>query len=163
VTSQNSSTIQEHLTKQGVRFGSNSALKFNQKPCINAHIFLDDIGIVFLPYLGTLRDLAVLAQEIAVLLMDGCSAHVSDDVISIPTEGRVRFITFAPHTTQVFQILDLTLFGIPKRCSRYELSFNDDNATSRKQWCRPMSGEHFVRLELSLTSGESRMSFYSTR
>jgi hypothetical protein len=73
--------------------------------------------------------MAVFAEEIAVLFMDNCSAHVSDDVIRILTQARLRVITFARHTTQVFQVLDLTLFGILKRRPRYELQFDDDNAT----------------------------------
>jgi hypothetical protein len=60
--------------------------------------------------------------------MTHCSADVSDDVIHILTEARVRVITVAPHTTHVFQVLDLTLFGVLKRCPRYELPFDDDNA-----------------------------------
>jgi hypothetical protein len=50
-------------------------------------------------------------------------------VIGILTEARVRVITFAPHTTQIFQILDLTLFGVLKRQPRYDLPFDDDTAT----------------------------------
>jgi hypothetical protein len=76
-----------------------------------------------------LRGLAIFAQEIAVLLMAHCSAHVSDDVIRSLTEARVRIIIFAPHTTQVFQVLDFTLLGVLKRCPRYEVPFDDDNAT----------------------------------
>jgi hypothetical protein len=53
----------------------------------------------------------------------------SDDVIRILTEARVCVISFAPHTTQVFHVLDLTLFGVLKRCPIYELSFDENNAT----------------------------------
>jgi hypothetical protein len=49
-------------------------------------------------------------------------------VIRILTEARVRVITFEPQTTQVFQVIDLTIFGVLKRCPRYELPFDDDNA-----------------------------------
>jgi hypothetical protein len=96
VTSENSSTVQEHFRKQGVRLGRDFILKFNQKPYINAGIFLDYIGTIFSPSIDVLRGLAVFSQEVAVLLIDNCWAHVSDDVI--------RLMTFAPHTTQVFQI-----------------------------------------------------------
>jgi hypothetical protein len=37
--------------------------------------------------------------------------------------------TFAPHTTQIFQVLDTTLFGVLKRQRRYELPFGDEKAT----------------------------------
>jgi hypothetical protein len=36
---------------------------------------------------------------------------MSDDVITILTNARVRVITFAPQTTHVFQILGVVLFG----------------------------------------------------
>jgi hypothetical protein len=131
VTSQNSPVVQEHLTKQGVCFGRDMVLKFNQKPYINTGIFLDYIRTIFLSYIDILRGLAVFAQEPAILLIDNCSAHVSDDVIRIPTEASMRVITCASHTTQIFQVLDLTLFEVLKRRPRYELSSDDDNATVR--------------------------------
>jgi hypothetical protein len=131
VTSQNFPVVQEHLKKHGLCLGRDMILKFNQRPYINAEIFLDSIRTIFLPYIDMLRGLAVFAQEPAVLLMDNCWVHVSDDVIRIFTEASVGVITFAPHTTQIFQVLDLTLFGALKRCPRYELPFDDDNATVR--------------------------------
>jgi hypothetical protein len=42
-------------------------------------------------------------------------------VIRLLTEARVRVITYAPHTTQIFQVLDVRLFGVLKRRPRYEL------------------------------------------
>jgi hypothetical protein len=129
LTSQNSSTVQEHLHQQGVRFGSDFALKFNQRPYFNAGIFLDYIRTVFLPYVDTFRGRAVLAQELAVWLMTQCLADGSDEVIRILTEARERVISFAPYTTQVFKVLDFTFFGVLKPCPRYELPFDDDNPT----------------------------------
>jgi hypothetical protein len=105
------------------------ALKFNQKSYFNAGIFLAYVRTIGLRYIDTFRDRAVLAEEIAVLLMTHCSTHVSDDVIRILTEGRVPIIIFAPDTTQVFQVLDFTIFGVLKRCPRYELPFDGNNAT----------------------------------
>jgi hypothetical protein len=129
MTSQNSSSVQEHLKRQGVRFGRNFALRCNQKPYFNAGSFLDAIRTIILPYIDTFPGRAVLAQQIAVLLMAHRSADVSDDVMRILTEAKVRVITFARHTTQVFQVLDLTLFGVLKPCPRHELSFDANAAT----------------------------------
>jgi hypothetical protein len=61
--------------------------------------------------------------------MDHCSAHFTDDVIRILTEARVRVITFASRTTQVFPGLDLTLFDVLRWRAVYELPFDDDNVT----------------------------------
>jgi hypothetical protein len=115
--------------KQGVRFGRDFTFKFDQKPYINAGIFLDYIKTIFLPYIDTFHALVVSAQEIAVLLMDNCLVHVSDHVIHIFTQAKVCVRTFAPHTTQVFQVLDFTLFRIRKQGPMYELPFDDDIAT----------------------------------
>jgi hypothetical protein len=49
-------------------------------------------------------------------------------VVQILTEASVRVITFALHTTQIFQLLDLILFGVLKRRSRYEMPFDEHNA-----------------------------------
>jgi hypothetical protein len=128
VTSQNSSTVQKHLKTHGVHFGKDFTLEFNQKPYVNVGIFPNYIRTIFLPYIDTLRSLTVFSEEVVVILMDNCSAHASDDVIGIVTEASVHVITFAPRTTQVFQILDLTVFLVLTRRPRYELPVDDDDA-----------------------------------
>jgi hypothetical protein len=55
--------------------------------------------------------------------------HITDDSVGLLTEARVRVITFAPHTTQIFQVLDVTLFGVLKRRLGYELPFEDEKET----------------------------------
>jgi hypothetical protein len=35
------------------------------------------------------------------------------------------------HTTQIFQVLDVTLFGVLKQHSKYELLFGDEKATGQ--------------------------------
>jgi hypothetical protein len=99
VTSQNSPTVQEHFKRHAVRSGRDFASKFNQKPYLNASMFLDSIRTICLPYIDGFRSLAVFAQEIVVLLMDNCLAQVSHDAICSLTEAKVCIITFAPHTT----------------------------------------------------------------
>jgi hypothetical protein len=129
VTSENSPVVHEHIKKHDVRLGRDFALKSNQKPYFNAGFFLDYFSTMFLPLIDAPRDLTFFAKELAILLTAHCSVHVSDNVIHILTEARLRVITFAPHTTQVFQVLDLTLFGVPKRCPRNGLPFDENNAT----------------------------------
>jgi hypothetical protein len=50
-------------------------------------------------------------------------------VVGLLTEARVRVITFAPHTTQIFQVLDVTLFGVLQRRLGYKLPFEDEKET----------------------------------
>jgi hypothetical protein len=54
---------------------------------------------------------------------------MTDDVIGLLAKARGCVITFAPYTTQIFQILDVTLFGVLKRHTRYELPFREQKVT----------------------------------
>jgi hypothetical protein len=104
-------------------------MKSNAKLCINAGIFLDYVQTVFLLNIAEARRLDEFAKEIAVLLMDNCRSHITSDLIALLTEARVRGITLAPHTTQVIQVLDVTVFDVLKRRPRYELLLEDEKAT----------------------------------
>jgi hypothetical protein len=104
-------------------------MKVQPKPDVDAEIFFDYIKTVFFPNLAGLRNLEAFAEENAVLLMDNCPCHVTREVMGILTEARVRVIIFALNTTQIFHILDLTLFGVLKHQPRYDLPFDDDTAT----------------------------------
>jgi hypothetical protein len=68
-------------------------------------------------------------EETGVLLIENCPSHVIDDIIGLLTEARVRVITFAPHTTQIFRILDMTLFGVLKQRLGSKLPFEDEKET----------------------------------
>jgi hypothetical protein len=49
------------------------------------------------------------------------------DSVCFLTEKRACVITTASHTTQIFQILYLTLSGVLKRRPRYQLPFENDH------------------------------------
>jgi hypothetical protein len=129
ITSQAPTSVYKRLKKEGVRFSTDFVLRSNPSPDINAEIFLDYIQTVFLPNLAELRMLDALTEEIGVLMMDNCPSHVTDDIIGLLTEARVRAISFAPDTTQIFQVLDVTLFGVLKRRLGYKLPFEDEKET----------------------------------
>jgi hypothetical protein len=68
-------------------------------------------------------------EEDAVILMDNSSPHLTPAVLTLLSNARVRIVTFALHTTQIFPILDLTLFGVFKRREQYQLPFDDERGT----------------------------------
>jgi hypothetical protein len=122
-------SVQERLKKESVRFGTDFVSRSNPSRYIKAEIFLDYIRTVFLPNLAELRKLDAFTEETVVLLMDNCPSHVIDDIIAVLTEARVRVTTFVPYTTQIFQVLDVTLFGVLKRRLGYKLPFEDEKET----------------------------------
>jgi hypothetical protein len=55
--------------------------------------------------------------------------HLTDDIIGLLTPAGVRVITFAPQTTQIFQVLHVNLFGVLKRRLGYKLPFEEEKET----------------------------------
>jgi hypothetical protein len=51
------------------------------------------------------------------------------EVFATLRDHNLKVITFAPHTTQIFQILDLCLFGVFKSKMQYKLPFANSNLT----------------------------------
>jgi hypothetical protein len=112
VISQDSLPVRENLKKRGVRFGIDFILKGRLKPDIKAEFCLSYLRTMFLPNLKELRALEKFAHEDAVLLMDSQPNHVTDKVLGLLRGTRV--ITWAPDTIQIFQQLDVSLFGVLK-------------------------------------------------
>jgi hypothetical protein len=123
-------SIQEQLKKRGVRSGTDFIVKSRAKPHINAEIFAKHICIVFLPNINELRTLGEFADEQAILLMDNCPSHVTEAIFALLRDALVRVIISAPHTRQISQHLDVSLFGVLKRRGQYKLRFNDDQSTA---------------------------------
>jgi hypothetical protein len=108
-------------------------LKHRDKPYVNAELFEDYLRSVFLPHLMITRIVKDLGEEDAVLLMDNCSHHITFGAIELLSTARVRVVTLAPqlHATHIFQVFDLTLFGVLKRRGQYQLPLEDDAGSAR--------------------------------
>jgi hypothetical protein len=90
---------------------------------------VDHIRTVFLPNLAKVRALDEFAEEMAVLLMDHWSSHITGDMVALLMEERVCIITFAPNTTKIFQVFDVTLFDALTRHPKCELAFGREDVT----------------------------------
>jgi hypothetical protein len=64
-------------------------VKQRAKRYINGDICLEYIRMVLLPNLNQLRTLEEFADEDAVLLMDNCPAHASEEVLNLSLDARV--------------------------------------------------------------------------
>jgi hypothetical protein len=114
---------------RGVRLGVDFVLRRRSKSYVNAVLFLEYVNNIFIHYINESRESEQMNACEAVLLMDNCSPHVSDDLVAVLTNARVRVIAFAPHTTHVFQVLDVVLFGaLKKRASGLEM-WNEESGT----------------------------------
>jgi hypothetical protein len=89
-----------------VRLGTDFISKARAKPDTNAEIVSEYIRTAFLSNLTEPRSLDECADEYAVVLMD---------ILGLLRDAAVRVITWAPHMTQIFQQVDVSLFGVLKR------------------------------------------------
>jgi hypothetical protein len=128
---QDSETLRKKLMTRGIRLGVDFVLKHRPKPYVNGKLFLDYTNSIFIPDLNELRQSEYFSEWEAVLLMDNCSPHMGDAVIAILTRAHVRVITFAPHTTHIFQVLDLVLFrALKKRSTRLSTLDEEQSAAA---------------------------------
>jgi hypothetical protein len=61
--------------------------------------------------------------------MDNSFIHTTPEVLATLRDHNVKVITFLSHTIQIFQTLDLCLFGVFNRKMQYKLPFANDNLT----------------------------------
>jgi hypothetical protein len=61
--------------------------------------------------------------------MNNCPSHVTDEVLGLLRDARVRVITWAAHTIQIFQQRDDSLFGVLKRRGQYKPPFGEEDGT----------------------------------
>jgi hypothetical protein len=115
VISHDYDAIGKRLMRPGVRLCVDFILRQRSKPYVSRKLFLEYINTIFVPYLNELRESEEFEACEAVLLMDNCSSQASDDVVAVLTSVQMRIITFTPHTTQVFQMLDVILFDALKK------------------------------------------------
>jgi hypothetical protein len=76
------------------------------------------------------------------------SHHITPAVVELLSTARVRvvLVAFAPRTRQIFQVFDLTLFGVLKRRGQYQLPFEDDTGSVR--FIKKMYHDHDFRMTI---------------
>jgi hypothetical protein len=121
VTSQDSAALHRALETTRMQIEKHLILKHRAKPYGNADLFENYLRTVFRPRLAIIRIMHNIPEKDAVRLTANCSPHLTPVVIDLLSYARVRIVTFAPHPTQIFQVLDLdfALFGGLKRRSKF--------------------------------------------
>jgi hypothetical protein len=97
---------------------------------MNHKIFHDYLKDVLLPHIEQAK-----AEKggPAVLLRDNCSSYRKDETIQMLSEQDFKVVQFPPHTSGIFQMLDLSFFGTFTRAKQSfsknpELHFMADHA-----------------------------------
>jgi hypothetical protein len=100
--------------------------------CPNVHIYVDRplfenfIRHQLIPHITALRTNPCYSRAEAVLLMDKCSSHVTPEIFRLLGENHIKILAFAPHTTNIFQALNLSFFGMFQTREKFWMDQDDD-------------------------------------
>jgi hypothetical protein len=83
---------------------------------------------ILLPYIARVRSNLGFTDEPAVLLMDNCSVHMRESTLRDFAALRVKMAAFPNHNANIFQCLDLSLFGILKKRIDYRLPLDRNDS-----------------------------------
>jgi hypothetical protein len=121
VSLQVNDSVIERLKTEGFRMRVHLILERRQKPYLTAALFQQYVTTVLIPFINRVRTNVQFAGKPAILLMDNCCIQTRPEIPKILRGHDVKMVTFPPHTIQVFQALDLSLFDALKRTLQSKL------------------------------------------
>lgn len=123
--------LKDSLWETGLRQDEDVMIRVRDPPYISKEIFNEYIDVVFIPYLISVRDKINATSSEALLMMDSCSVHCDDSILKKLGENNVIVLTFPAHTTNIFQALDLSLFGTFKKAKNtIDDNFSEDEVNN---------------------------------
>jgi hypothetical protein len=124
-------TNTQKIWQLGYREGEDVQI-IHHTPCyINKEIFMAYVTDILIPYIDNIRIIPEYVNEIAYLLMDNLSAHCSDEIIALFSNHKILVLTFPPHTSNLFQPLDLCFFSVFKSYKKDSSAANSTRISRR--------------------------------
>jgi hypothetical protein len=108
-------TIDQAVWEEGWRDGQDFLIRTNDTSYLTRDIFKESLTSVFLKSVEAVRELLDLHDFPAVFLCENCSSHSDEEIVQAFASHNIKLLTFPPHTSNMFQPLDLVTFGILKR------------------------------------------------
>jgi hypothetical protein len=102
----------------GVGDGIDLTIQSASSPYVTQNIFKKHIDTVFIPAVISNLDLLGRKDKPAISFCDNCSAHCSNAVLDKIARNGILVIANPPHTSHIFQALDILLSRILKRAKR---------------------------------------------
>jgi hypothetical protein len=90
-------------------------IRSNDTSYVTRLIFTEYVTSVIPPYFAATRESLHFQDFTGVLLCDNCSSHIDEGIKQLLADNNIRLITCPPHTSHLFQPLDLVTFAAFKR------------------------------------------------
>jgi hypothetical protein len=98
-----------------IRDGIDLHIEIAPSPDVTSKIFARSIDTVLIPAVQANQELRDCTKKPAILFYNNCSAYISEAMLWNAARHKVLIITYPSHTSHVFQVLDVLLFGVVKR------------------------------------------------
>jgi hypothetical protein len=109
------------LSQHPVRDGNDLEIEIVSSPCITSVTFKRYLDTILIPAVEADREIPGCAEKPTILFCDNCSGHMSDSILRKLACHAILVIAYPPHTSHIFQVLDVLLFGIAKRSKKYQM------------------------------------------
>jgi hypothetical protein len=113
-----SDAVTKRVFRDGIEEDVDLKVHVGRSGYVDAEIFYNYLRNVLIPTIRDYRESNQATDACAVLLMDNCTSHLKTETIQLLSENLVKIITFPPHTSGIFQMLDLVFFGVFKQVKR---------------------------------------------
>ena len=120
-------TLDAELVLNG--YGDKAVYVHSPSGYINSELYVKWFSDVLVPYL-TKEKTRIGYTGHAVLIVDGCSAHMSSNVRVLASEHNATIVNIPPHSSHLLQPLDLGIFGVQK-CAYSKLHISKKNFTEQ--------------------------------
>jgi hypothetical protein len=107
------------LFETGVRDHIDLIIEIRQPADATGELFSRSLDEIFFPAVAANRELPGCSDMLCILFCDNCSIHCSDSILERFAEKGVALITYPPHTSNIFQVLDVLLFAQLKSAKKY--------------------------------------------
>ena len=98
----------------GIRRDTDLSLHVGNSNYVDKETFCDHIINKFIPQVLNDRKYCGCDTLPAILFIDNCSSQSDPDLLEILADNLILVITYPSHTSHIFQVLDLLLFGVLK-------------------------------------------------
>jgi hypothetical protein len=107
------------LFETPIRRNIDLSIEIKDSAYVDTSTFRDYVSNRIIPHITSDRNGELPADTPAILFFDNCGSHCKDDVLESLARVWVMVITYPPHTSGIFQVLDKLIFGVLKRAKRH--------------------------------------------
>jgi hypothetical protein len=123
-------TVERLLELRGFRLGVELIVGKRDKPYMDSQLFYEYIPIIPIHYIDELPTSQEFASKDTVLFMDNWAIHVQLDTLRFLANHQGKVTTLPPHTDQIFQSFDPSLFANLKKNMNDRVPLETDETTA---------------------------------